>query len=93
MYDLIHGNCIDVLRTMPDKSVDCIVTDPPYIVGAKGCGLAGNRQYLADISAAGLDAGFDHSVLDEFIRVLNPLAPDLPVHASTPRSSGDQTAH
>jgi hypothetical protein len=30
MYELIHANCIDVLRNMPDKSVDCIVTDPPY---------------------------------------------------------------
>ncbi len=33
MYELILGNCIDVLRQMPDKSVDCIVTDPPYGVG------------------------------------------------------------
>ena len=33
MYELIHGNCIEVLRSMPDKSVDCIVTDPPYGVG------------------------------------------------------------
>src|SRR5713226_4000788 len=30
MYELIHANCIDVLRNMPDNSVDCIVTDPPY---------------------------------------------------------------
>jgi DNA modification methylase len=33
MFELIHANCIDVLRSMPDKSVDCIVTDPPYGVG------------------------------------------------------------
>ena len=33
MYELILGNCIDVLREMPDKSVNCIVTDPPYGVG------------------------------------------------------------
>jgi site-specific DNA-methyltransferase (adenine-specific) len=33
MYELIHGNCIEVLRSMPDKSVDCIVTDPPYGIG------------------------------------------------------------
>jgi len=70
LYELIHGNCIDVLRTMPDQSIDCVVTDPPYIVAAKGCGLAGDRQYLADISAAGLDAGFDTTILGEFLRVL-----------------------
>ena len=33
MYELIHGDCIEALRRMPDKSVDCIVTDPPYGVG------------------------------------------------------------
>ncbi|WP_172741585.1 DNA-methyltransferase [Citrobacter youngae] len=27
---LTHGNCLDVLRSMPDNSVDSIVTDPPY---------------------------------------------------------------
>lgn len=29
-FQLHHGNCIDVLRTMNDNSVDAIVTDPPY---------------------------------------------------------------
>lgn len=27
---LTLGNCLDILRTMPDNSVDSIVTDPPY---------------------------------------------------------------
>ncbi len=27
---LHHGDCLDVLRTMPDNSVDSVVTDPPY---------------------------------------------------------------
>ncbi len=25
-----HGDCLDVLRTLPDHSVDAVVTDPPY---------------------------------------------------------------
>lgn len=29
-YQLHHGDCLDVLRSMPDCSVDSIVTDPPY---------------------------------------------------------------
>ena len=28
--DLRHGDCLEVLRGMPDASVDSIVTDPPY---------------------------------------------------------------
>jgi len=27
---VIHGDCLEVLRTMPDNSVDAVVTDPPY---------------------------------------------------------------
>ena len=29
-YTLHHGDCLETLRTMPDNSVDSIVTDPPY---------------------------------------------------------------
>lgn len=27
---IYHGNCLDVLKTLPDNSVDSVVTDPPY---------------------------------------------------------------
>jgi len=30
VHELHHGNCLDILRTMPDNSVDAVVTDPPY---------------------------------------------------------------
>lgn len=31
LYDILtHGDCLDVLCSMPDNSVDSIVTDPPY---------------------------------------------------------------
>lgn len=33
---LYHGDCIDVMRTMPDNSIDSIVTDPPYGLGFMG---------------------------------------------------------
>lgn len=32
---LIHGDCLQVLPTLPDKSVDCIVADLPY--GTTAC--------------------------------------------------------
>lgn len=28
--EVIHGDCLEVMRTMPDGSVDAVVTDPPY---------------------------------------------------------------
>jgi len=29
-YKLYHGDCMDILPTMADGSVDAVVTDPPY---------------------------------------------------------------
>jgi adenine-specific DNA-methyltransferase len=29
---IIHGDCISVMKTMPEASVDLIATDPPYLV-------------------------------------------------------------
>lgn len=36
MIELHHGDCIEVMRGMPDNSVDSIVTDPPYGLGFMG---------------------------------------------------------
>ena len=33
--DLLHGDCIDVLRTLPAGSVDAVVTSPPYAMQRK----------------------------------------------------------
>ena len=34
-YQLYNGDCLDVMATLPDKSVDAIITDPPY--GTTAC--------------------------------------------------------
>lgn len=28
--DIYEGNCIEVLKTMPDESINCVMTSPPY---------------------------------------------------------------
>lgn len=33
---LWHGDCLDVLRELPDCSVDAVVTDPPYAINFMG---------------------------------------------------------
>ena len=33
---LLKGNCLETLKTLPDNSVDSIVTDPPYELGFMG---------------------------------------------------------
>ena len=30
MIDLRQGDCLELMKDIPDKSVDLVVTDPPY---------------------------------------------------------------
>lgn len=53
-----HGDCINVLRAMPDNSVDAVVTDPPY-----GLKFMGKKW---DYDVPGVD------VWSECLRVLKP---------------------
>ena len=32
MVELLHGDCLELMKDIPDKSIDLIVIDPPYIV-------------------------------------------------------------
>jgi site-specific DNA-methyltransferase (adenine-specific) len=36
LADVYHGDCIDVMRELPDGSVDAVVTDPPYNLSFMG---------------------------------------------------------
>ena len=51
---LHHGDCLAVLRTMPDESVDSVVTDPPYLIDFMGKGwdsadgIAGKPEVWAE---------------------------------------------
>ncbi len=57
-YEVIHGDCLDALRAMPDASVDAVVTDPPY-----GLSFMGKKW---DYDVPGTD------VWAECLRVLKP---------------------
>jgi DNA modification methylase len=36
MFDILLGDCRQVLKSLPDNSIDSIVTDPPYELGFMG---------------------------------------------------------
>lgn len=72
---IILGNAYELIKQVPDKSVDLIVTDPPYDFGTGGFGTASDgkwysRQYGKDVSHENLRCGIDLSILDEFVRVM-----------------------
>ena len=60
MIDLRLGNAIEILKTIPNESIDCVVTDPPYkiITGGDSNGknsirpkgiLKGNRELMRTV--------------------------------------------
>ncbi len=55
---LLMGDCLDVLRTMPDCSVDAVVTDPPYGLAFMG------KRWDYDVPSVAIWA--------ECLRVLKP---------------------
>ena len=36
MIDLQNSDCLDYLRSLPDKSIDLVLIDPPYFIGYDG---------------------------------------------------------
>ena len=68
---LKQGNCLDLMKDIPDKSIDLIVTDPPYKINGNGFkakgGFLKDRKVIDDIK--GIKDGFDFEMLDEMIRI------------------------
>lgn len=68
---LYLGDCREVLPTL--TPFDCGIMDPPYEFEASGGGIfRRDRDCMDKIQAAGLDKGFDHSILtaDRFRSVI-----------------------
>lgn len=59
-YSVMVGDCRDVLKTIPDCSIDAIVTDPPYELG-----FMGKKWDKTGIA-------YDLAVWNECLRVLKP---------------------
>jgi site-specific DNA-methyltransferase (adenine-specific) len=36
LNQVIHGDCLEFMKTLPDKCVDLVLTDPPYGIGEDG---------------------------------------------------------
>lgn len=57
-YDIHLGNCLEVLKGIPDNSVDSIVTDPPYGLAFMG------KKWDYDVP--------EQAIWEECLRVLKP---------------------
>ena len=73
MIDLRHGDCLELMKNIPDGSVDLVLTDPPYMIATVGAGIykQADKQYVKELD--GIKDGFDEKVLDEICRVMKKI--------------------
>ncbi len=65
---LYLGDCREILPLLP--KVDALKTETAYEIAAKGCGLAGDRKYLADMTDADIVTGFNLDLFSPFEHVV-----------------------
>ena len=59
--DLIQGDCLEKMKDIPSGSVDCIITDPPYRITARGATGTMGGYWKESKSKKGII--FDHNEL------------------------------
>ncbi len=51
---IINGDCLEIMKKLPDKSIDAIITSPPYnLLNSTGNGLKKNTRSGKWANAAG----------------------------------------
>ena len=76
---IYNEDCYEAIKNIPDKSIDLIITDPPYEwqKGGEMTGLfrkgVSSRNFMYQIESKQLDKGIDYSILDEYKRVLKKI--------------------
>lgn len=74
-FDYIkQGDCLDLIKEIPDKSIDLIITDPPYEIYANGSGGAfgkEKRSYHEEVKT--LSDGINNDILCEMVRVMKKI--------------------
>lgn len=74
---IYNGDAYELIKEIPNKSIDLILTDPPYLFKNlhKGSGIFKDRPrgYITEIRENELGESIDLSILDEFVRVLKKI--------------------
>ena len=79
MVKLHLGDCLEKIKTIPDKSIDLIVTDPPYDISATNGGGSINNvkkmnKSLNDLVVSNINEGYDIIKFNkEFVRIMKKI--------------------
>ena len=72
MVKLILGDCLEVMKTLPDKSVDAVITDPPYSTQTVA---SFGRKIVKRLSDLAIQEFYFSAIKQEWERILKPSAP------------------
>lgn len=74
---ILLGDAYKLIKDLPDKSIDLIMTDPPYDIPAiHGSGIMKTRKagtFISEIAEGELNVGIQLSILEDFCRVLKKI--------------------
>ena len=75
MIDLRLGDCLEVMKTIKDDSIDCIITDPPYKVISGGQTKTANAFYKGKWKNNGKifkhnEVDFNENFMGEMFRIM-----------------------
>jgi site-specific DNA-methyltransferase (adenine-specific) len=73
---IYHADCIDIMKKIPNQSIDLIITDPPYVLNTNSGGLVNYFQlnkFCSD-KYKNITNGYDIDLIfDEFFRILKKI--------------------
>ena len=74
MIDLRHGDCLELVKDIPDKSVDLLLTDPPYLHIKGGCKSKGLNKGVRDTKSKVVSnmSDFGEKEINEFLDIVKP---------------------
>ena len=67
------GDSYELIKEIPDKSIDLIYTDIPYEIQSGGGGtseISKRIQRINKVELKDISNGIDYSILDEFVRIM-----------------------
>lgn len=64
---LVQGDCMEVMKSIPNESIDLVVTDPPYLISYQSHWNSHNKPILGDN-----DYDLIERAIKEMYRILKP---------------------
>lgn len=72
---IYNEDSYEAIKKLPDKCIDCIYTDVPYLYqkGGASSTLLGQRMVKMRETLSDISDGFDYIIMDDFIRVMKKI--------------------